>query len=86
MTQYTQDNLPGMDEAIARAEQSGLDAECCQMHLARWFCRFGKYQRFSKDPKFQQRCWLAKHKGKNFDKWCEDQKMDIAKMMGNVGR
>ena len=69
---YTQDNLPGIDEAIARAEQSGLDAECCQMHLARQFCKYGKWAKFSKDPEFKKRC----------EKW----KMQVANMMGRAGR
>lgn len=60
MTQYIQDNIPGMDEQMARIEQRDIDRETTQMHLARWFVRYSKYQKFSKDPKFIKRCEDAK--------------------------
>lgn len=72
MTQYIQDNIPGMDEQIARAEQRGLDPECCQMHLARQFIKYGKWAKFSKDPEFKKRC--------------ENWKVMVAGMMGRAGR
>lgn len=71
MTQYVQDNLPGMDEQIARAEQSGVDTECAQLHLAREFIRWGKYAKFSKDPEFKKRC--------------EARRFMLTSMMGKVG-
>ena len=70
MTQYVQDNLTGMDEAIAVAEQNGIDEETRQMHLAREFCRWGKYAKFSKDPEFKRR-YAARQ-------------MQIAKLMGHT--
>ena len=72
MTQYIQDNIPGMDEAISRAAQKDIDPECRQMHLARQFIRWGKYAKFSKDPQFKKRCEFAR--------------AQIAQMMGRVGR
>lgn len=71
MPQYVQENLPGMDEQIARAEQSGVDAECAQLHLAREFIRWGKYAKFSKDPEFKKRC--------------EARRFMLTSMMGKVG-
>ncbi len=70
MAQMMQDNIPGMDEAIARAEQRNIDVESGQMHLAREFIRYGKYAHFSRDPKFVARCKAAQ--------------MSIASMMGKV--
>lgn len=55
MTQYIQDNLVGMDAELAKAEQKNIDEETRQMHLAREFCRWGKYAKFSKDPEFKRR-------------------------------
>lgn len=86
MTQYIQYNLPGMDEQLARIQSREIDQECGQMHLARWFCRFSKYQKWCKDKKFQQRCSLAKLKGQDFEKWCEEERMRLCELMGNVGR
>ena len=70
MTRYMQDNIPGIDEAVARAAQKDIDVESGQMHLAREFIRYGKYARFSKDPKFAERF--------------KAQQMTIALMMGKV--
>ena len=67
-----QDVLPNFPEAMARAEQTGLDVECCQMHLARQFIKYGKWEKFSKDPEFKKRC----------EQW----KVMVAGMMGRVGR
>lgn len=64
--------LPNMPEAIARAEQSGIDVECKQMHLARQFIKYGKWAKFSKDPEFKKRC----------EKW----RLMTAQMMGKEGR
>lgn len=72
MTQYIQDNLPGMDEQIARAEQKGIDPESCQMHLARQFIKYGKWAKFSKDPEFKKRC----------EAW----RTQVTEMMGRAGR
>ena len=57
MEQPMLDNMP---EALARAEQSDIPREATQMHLCRWFARYGKYQKFIKDPKFQKRCEEAR--------------------------
>lgn len=67
-----QDVLPNFPEAMARAEQTGLDPECCQMHLARQFIKYGKWAKFSKDPEFKKRC----------EKW----RTMAAEMMGRAGR
>ena len=56
MVNYTQDNIPGMDAAIARSQQQNIDIEARQAHLSRQFARFAKYASFSKDPKFVARC------------------------------
>ena len=64
--------LPDMPEALARAEQSNIDEETRQMHLARQFCKYGKWAKFSKDPEFKKRC----------EKW----QMMAAQMMGKDGR
>ena len=64
--------LPNFPEAMARAEQTGLDAECCQMHLARQFIKYGKWEKFSKDPEFKKRC----------EKW----RGMVSSMMGRAGR
>lgn len=55
MTQYRQDNLDGMDEALAIAAQQDIDETTRQMHLAHEFCRWGKYAKFSRDPEFKRR-------------------------------
>lgn len=67
-----QDELPGFPEAWARSQQKGLDIENSQMHLAKWFIRYGKWAKFSKDPEFKKRC----------EKW----KTMVAGMMGRAGR
>ena len=72
MSKPEQDELPGFPEAWARSQQSGLDVECCQMHLARQFVKYGKWAKFSKDPEFKKRC----------DKW----RVMVAGMMGRAGR
>lgn len=72
MPQYIQDNLPTMDEQLARIDQKDIDAETAQLHLAREFARWGKYAKFSKDPKFKERCRNAR--------------LMLCKMMGRVGR
>ncbi len=60
MTQYIQDELPGMSEVMARAESlskaAEIDETTRQMHLVHMFCRWGKYANFSKDPEFKKRC------------------------------
>ena len=71
MTRYIQDNIPGMDEEIAKAEQSAIDSECAQLHLAHEFIRWGKYAKFSKDPEFKKRC--------------EARRFMLTSMMGKVG-
>lgn len=67
-----QEDLPGFPEAWAKSQQQGLDAACCQMHLAREFIRWGKYAKFSKDPLFKKRCY--------------QERLKLATMMGRVGR
>ena len=70
--QYIQDNIPGMDEQLARIDQHDIDHEARQLHLAREFIRWGKYAKFSKDPEFKKRC--------------EQRRLALAKMMGDVCR
>jgi hypothetical protein len=70
MTQYIQDNIPGMDEQLARIDQRDIDNESAQMHLARQFIKYGKWAKFSKDPEFKKRC----------ERW----RMQVAGMMGKV--
>jgi len=70
MTQYIQDNIPGMDEQLARIDQRDIDNESAQMHLARQFIKYGKWAKFSKDPEFKKRC--------------EHWRMMVAGMMGKV--
>lgn len=72
MPQYIQDNLPNMDEELARIDQRGIETETSQMHLARQFIKYGKWAKFSKDPVFIKRC----------DKW----RTMVVGMMGRVGR
>lgn len=60
MTQYIQENLPNMDAELSKVQRREIGEETTQMHLAKWFVRYGKYQKFSKDPKFIQRCEEAK--------------------------
>lgn len=72
MTQYIQDNLPTMDEQLARIDQRDIDTECRQMHLAKQFIKYGKWAKFSKDPEFKKRC--------------ETWRMMVAGMMGRAGR
>lgn len=67
-----QPELDGFAEAWARSQQSGLDEETRQMHLAREFIRYGKYAKFSKDPEFKKRMMA--------------QQMKCAKLMGGMGR
>lgn len=64
--------LPDFPEAMARAEQKGLDTECCQMHLARQFIKYGKWAKFSKDPEFKKRMMA--------------EQMMCAKLMGGIDR
>ena len=72
MERYVQDNLPTMDEQLARIAQRDIDREAAQMHLAREFARWTKYGYYSKDPKFKERCRMTRFK--------------LCKMMANVGR
>lgn len=72
MTQYIQDDLPGMAEYFAKEQQKEVGTEATQMHLVRQFVKYGKYQKFSKDPEFQKRCELSRQL--------------LIKMMGRVGR
>lgn len=72
MSQPEQQLLPNFSEAVARAEQSDIDITSGQMHLARQFVKYGKWAKFSKDPVFKKRC----------EKW----QMEVAAMMGRVGR
>lgn len=84
-----QEMLPNFPEAMARAEQSDIDTETTQLHLCRWFARFGKYQKFCKDPKFQERCEIARHfakQGKDFEKVNEEWRFKLCSLMGNTGR
>ena len=60
MSKPEQEVLPNFPEAIARAEQSVIDTECRQMHLARQFIKYGKWEKFSKDPEFQKKCEEAR--------------------------
>jgi len=50
------DNLEEIGETSTPADQGCIDEETRQMHLAREFCRWGKYAKFSKDPEFKRRC------------------------------
>lgn len=72
MSKPEQDVLPNFPEAMARSEQSNIDEETRQMHLARQFCKYGKWAKFSKDPEFKKRC----------AKW----QAEVAQMMGRSGR
>ena len=69
MEQPMLDNFP---QAMAEAEQSDIDVECRQMHLARQFVKYGKWAKFSKDPEFKKRC----------EKW----QIMAASFMGRSGR
>ncbi|MBQ3695879.1 MAG: hypothetical protein II938_02790 [Alphaproteobacteria bacterium] len=62
MVQYVQDNIPGIDEAIAMSEQKDIDEETRQMHLAREFVRYGKWAKWCKDPEFKRRYGAAQIK------------------------
>ena len=72
MSKPEQEQLPGFPEAMAKAEQSNIDEYTRQMHLAREFIRWGKYAKFSKDPKFRERC--------------EFRRRLLTEMMGRAGR
>ena len=85
MTQYVQDNLPGMDAELSRIAQMDIDTETTQKHLCNWFVRFGKYQKVCKDPKFQQRCQIARYfakQGKDFEKVNEQWRYELCSLMG----
>ena len=80
-----QEQLPNFPEAMARAEQKDIPTEATQMHLCNWFIRFGKYQKFCKDPKFQERCEIARHfakQGKDFAQVNEEWRYKLCAMMG----
>lgn len=55
-----QENLPGMDRELARIQRNEIGEEATQMHLARQFCKWSKYAKFSKDPEFIKRCEAEK--------------------------
>lgn len=60
MTEYIQESLPNFEKEMAKIQRREIGEEATQMHLCRWFARYGKYQKFSKDPKFQKRCEEAR--------------------------
>lgn len=60
MTQFYQTNIPEMDKELSRIQREEIGEEATQMHLARQFCRWGKYANFSKDPEFIKRCEARK--------------------------
>ena len=60
MKQYIQENIPELDREMARIQRHEIGEEPTQMHLARQFCRWGKYANFSKDPEFKKRCEARK--------------------------
>lgn len=71
MTEYIQESLPNFEREMAKIQRHEIGEEATQMHLARQFCRWGKYAKFSKDPEFKKRC--------------EARKMYIAtKLMGGI--
>lgn len=55
-----EENLPNFDREMARVQRREIGEEATQMHLARQFCRWGKYANFSKDPEFKKRCEARK--------------------------
>lgn len=55
-----QENLPNFDREMSRIQRNEIGEEATQMHLARQFCRWGKYAKFSKDPEFIKRCEARK--------------------------
>ena len=61
MTQFIQQTFREIDEHFAREQRREIGEEATQMHLAKWFARYGKWKGFSKDPEFKKRC----------DKWRE---------------
>lgn len=60
MTEYIQESLPNFEKEMAKLQRREIGEDATQMHLAKWFVRYSKYQKFSKDPKFIQRCEEAK--------------------------
>ena len=60
MTQYIQESLPNFDREMAKIQRREIGEEATQMHLAREFCRWSKYAKFSKDPEFKKRCEAQK--------------------------
>lgn len=86
MEQPMLDNMP---QALAEAEQSDIPREATQMHLCRWFARYGKYQKWCKDPKFQERCQIARFfakQGKDFSKVNDQWRFDLCAMMGGQNK
>lgn len=55
-----QENLPNFDKEMAKIQRREIGEEATQMHLAKWFVRYSKYQKFSKDPEFIKRCEAQK--------------------------
>lgn len=55
-----QENLPNFDKEMARIQRREIGEEATQMHLARQFCKWSKYAKFSKDPEFIKRCEAEK--------------------------
>lgn len=51
-----QPNFPEIDEHFAREQRREIGEEATQMHLARQYMKYGKWAKFSKDPKFIERC------------------------------
>lgn len=60
MSSPEQDSLPGFEREMARVQRREIGEEATQLHLARQFCRWGKYENFSKDPEFIKRCEARK--------------------------
>lgn len=51
-----QESLPNFEKEMAKIQRKEIGEDATQMHLAREFCRWGKYAKFSKDPEFIKRC------------------------------
>ena len=58
--QYIQMNIPELEKEMGRLQRQQIGEEATQTHLMRQFIRYGKYQKFSKDPEFIKRCENAK--------------------------
>lgn len=55
-----QESLPNFEREMVKLQRQEICEEATQMHLARQFCRWGKYAKFSKDPEFIKRCEARK--------------------------